>query len=120
MIGLLQCLAAGYNTCMFSPRFVVSLALFLVVALCAADGASAHKRFARKEGVECKECHVNPEGGGSRSLIGQYYQAKGTLPIDRSDEGMKLIRDTVDRWMQGVLAESPIIRWSYTPVPELP
>jgi hypothetical protein len=120
MIGLLNRLAAGYNTNMrsrFSALVVVTLAS---CALLGATSARAHKRFARKEGAECKECHVNPEGGGSRNLIGQYYQAKGVLPIDRSEEGMKLVRDTVDRWMLGVLAASPVIRWSYTPVPELP
>ncbi len=101
-----------------------SLPLFVTfvtfVTLLGATSAHAHKRFARKEGAECKECHVNPEGGGSRNLIGQYYQAKAVLPVDRSEEGMKLVRDTVDRWMQGVLAESPIVRWSYKPVPLLP
>ncbi len=83
-------------------------------------GASAHKRFALKEGVECKECHENPEGGGPRNLIGQYYQAKGELPLDRSDDGMKLVRDTVDRWMLGVLAKTPTIRWSHKKLDDLP
>jgi hypothetical protein len=85
-----------------------------------APAASAHKRFAKKEGVECRECHENPEGGGPRNLIGQYYQARQELPLDRSADGMKLIRDTVDRWMLGVLAQPPVIRWSYTPLEELP
>lgn len=102
-----------------SPATPLAVAVVVFASLLAAP-ASAHKRFARKEGVECKECHVNPEGGGSRNLIGQYYQAKEMLPIDRSDEGMKLIRDTVDRWMQGVLGQSPTIRWSYRPVAQLP
>lgn len=96
------------------------LRLLIVVALLTSSSAFAHKRFAKKEGAECKECHVNPEGGGSRNAIGQYYQAKGVLPLDRSADGMKLVQDTVDRWMQGVLAESPIIRWSYRPVAALP
>ena len=94
--------------------------LILLALVGASSTALAHKRFAKKEGAECKECHVNPEGGGSRNLIGQYYQAKDTLPIDRSDDGMKLVQSTVDRWMQGVLAQSPLIRWSYTPVAALP
>ena len=93
---------------------VVTLALAaLASAGLASAPAKAHKRFAKKEGVECKECHENPEGGGPRNLIGQYYQAKHELPIDRSDDGMQLIRDTVDRWMLGVLATPPTIRWTH-------
>lgn len=99
--------------------FVVALIASGAVLLTAVD-AGAHKRFAKKEGVECKECHENPEGGGPRNLIGQYYQARQELPLDRSPDGMKLIRDTVDRWMQGVLAQTPTLRWSRTPLAELP
>jgi hypothetical protein len=103
-------------------RTLLPIAATVAVAalVVGSSSASAHKRFAKKEGVECKECHENPEGGGPRNLIGQYYQAKQELPLDRSEQGMKLIRDTVDRWMQGVLAQPPTIRWSYKPVAELP
>src|ERR1043166_4827184 len=96
---------------------VVVVTVVTVAAIGAAP-AFAHKRFAKKEGVECKECHTNPEGGGPRNLIGQYYQAKHELPLDRSDDGMKLVRDTVDRWMLGVLATPPVIRWSHKPLDE--
>ena len=94
--------------------------LLVVAVVVAASPAFAHKRFAKKEGVECKECHENPEGGGPRNLIGQFYQAKHELPIDTSPDGMKLVRDTVDRWMLGVLATPPTIRWSHVDFDKLP
>lgn len=104
---------------MHRPLFVAVFVACSVIIL-ACPPSWAHKRFAKKEGVECKECHENPEGGGPRNLIGQYYQAKEELPFDRSADGMKLIRDTVDRWMLGVLAQSPTIRWSRIPLANLP
>ena len=91
----------------------VAVAFSIVVGL--AMPASAHKRFARKEGALCKECHTSPEGGGPRTLIGQYYQATSTLPLDRSTDGMKLVNDTVQRWMTELLSVPPVIRWRYTP-----
>ncbi len=95
-------------------------ALLVAALVVAAGSADAHKAYSLKEGVECVECHVNPQGGGPRTLIGSYYQAKHELPLDRSPAGMKLVRDTVDRWMQKVLATPPVIRWSHTPVADLP
>ncbi len=93
----------------------VAWVVAVLVVVGVAVPASAHKRFARKEGALCKECHLSPEGGGSRTLIGQYYQATSELPVDRSPEGMKLINDTVERWMTSLLAVPPVIRWRYTP-----
>src|ERR1044071_9572197 len=99
---------------------VVAAAVAVIAVAIGAHPAFAHKRFAKKEGRECKESHENPEGGGPRNIIAQYYQAKHELPLDRSDDGMKLVRDTVDRWMQSVLAVSPVIRWSHKPLDALP
>jgi Protein of unknown function (DUF1585) len=90
------------------------VALFVVVLHGAAAPTMAHKRFARKEGVECRECHDDPAGGGPRNLIGQYYQAASSLPIDRSPTTMKAVEDTVDRWMWEVLAKPPTVRWPHT------
>ncbi len=102
-------------------RIALAASLVLVPAVALlAPPAQAHKRYSLKEGVQCKECHENPEGGGPRNLIGQYYQAKKELPLDRSPEGMKLVRDTVDRWMQTVLKTPPVIRWTHKPLDQLP
>jgi hypothetical protein len=91
--------------------------LFVVaLLLVAAVPAGAHKRFAKKEGVKCAECHMNPEGGGARNIIGQYYQAKGELPLDRTPQTMQLVQDTVDRWMLDVMARPPVIRFRRTPL----
>lgn len=96
-------------------RCQAAMIVVMVAAALTSTTATAHKRFARKEGALCKECHESAEGGGPRNLIGQYYQATGTLPIDRSPEGMKLVNDTVQRWMTELLSVSPTIRWRYTP-----
>jgi hypothetical protein len=95
---------------------------FLVVAVVLVGGAEAqaHKRFARKHGVECIECHESAEGGGPRNLIGQYYQAKGELPVDRSPQMMKLVESTVDRWLLDLLSRPPTIRWRHTVLDDLP
>lgn len=106
---------------MARARSAVLVSVIMVGALAiGSTAAGAHKRFALKEGVECRECHENPEGGGPRNLIGKYYQARDTLPVDRSLEGMRLVQGTVDRRFQDVLALSPVIRWSYTPIDDLP
>lgn len=104
--------------CYSPPMRAVLFALLLTTSLAAP--AAAHKSFARKEGVKCKECHVATEGGGPRTLIGQYYQATKTLPIDRSEAGMKLVNDTVQRWMQDLLSVPPVIRWRHVPLDETP
>ena len=96
------------------------LLLLLVATAVGSTSASAHKRFARKLGVECKECHVSPEGGGPRNLLGQYFQATGELPVDRSEQTMKLVESTVDRWLLDVLAVPPVLRWRHTSLEELP
>ncbi len=97
--------------------------LVVIVAVLGATESTAHKRFARKLGVRCKECHESPEGGGPRHLIGQYFQATGELPLDRSPRGMQLIESTVDRWVLEELSRPPTIRWRRTgldALPELP
>ncbi len=95
-------------------------ALLVVTTTLSATSASAHKRYARKLGVECKECHVSPEGGGPRNLLGQYFQAKGELPVDRSPQTMKLVESTVDRWLLEVLSVPPTLRWRHVPLAALP
>ena len=87
--------------------------VLLASVLRASTTAQAHKRFARKLGVECKECHESPEGGGPRNLIGQYFQATSELPIDRSPQTMKLVESTVDRWLINLLSKPPTLRWRH-------
>jgi hypothetical protein len=82
-------------------------------------GATAHKRFARKLGVECKECHQSPEGGGPRNLIGQYFQATAELPLDRSPQTMKLVESTVDRWLLDLLSKPPTLRWGHVALDQM-
>src|SRR5688500_4619727 len=102
-------------------RLPLTLALLTALASTAVSApAQAHKRFARKLGVECKECHESAEGGGPRNLIGQYFQATGELPLDRSPQGMKLIESTVDRWLFEVLSKPPVLRWRHVPLEALP
>jgi hypothetical protein len=94
-------------------HFPAWLVAVLMCSWLVAAPAMAHKRFARKEGVTCKECHLDAAGGGPRNLIGQYYQATSSLPLDRSDTTMKVVEDTVDRWMWEVLSKPPTIRWPH-------
>ena len=85
-----------------------------------APAAQAHKRFARRFGVECRECHEAPEGGGPRNVIGQFFQATGELPLDRSEATMKRVHGVVDRWMLEQLSTPPVIRFRRTPLSSLP
>lgn len=96
-----------------------SVLLVLLLAMVTSSQAAAHKRFARKLGVECKECHTSPEGGGPRNLLGQYFQATGDLPVDRSPQTMKLVESTVDRWLLDVLSKPPTLRWRHVPLDQL-
>jgi hypothetical protein len=98
----------------------VLVVLVVAATLLSSTSALAHKKFARRYGVECKECHESAAGGGPRNLIGQYFQATNELPIDRSPQTMKLVESTVDRWMLEVLSKPPTIRWRHTPVTALP
>jgi hypothetical protein len=100
-------------------RSVVVFSLVAVV-LASSTTAHAHKRYARKLGVECKECHESPEGGGPRNLIGQYYQATAELPADRSPPMMKLVEGTVDRWLMEQLSQPPTVRWRHTTLAAAP
>jgi hypothetical protein len=100
-------------------RVLVGLLLLTTLTTCATP-ASAHKRFARALGERCKTCHVAVEGGGPRTLLGQYYQATETLPADRSPQTMKLVESTVDRWLLEQLSVPPVIRWRHTPIAQLP
>jgi hypothetical protein len=93
--------------------------LLVAVVVCGSFEAQAHKRFARKLGVDCIECHESPEGAGPRNIIGQYYQATGELPADRSPAMMKLVESTVDRWLLDLLSKPPTIRWRHTPLDAL-
>jgi len=95
------------------------LALVVVVAAVGSAEASAHKRFARKHGVECIECHDSPEGGGPRNLIGQYYQATSELPVDRSPATMRIVESAVDRWLLDLLGKPPTIRFRHTALTDL-
>ncbi|MDP2342051.1 MAG: DUF1549 domain-containing protein [Deltaproteobacteria bacterium] len=94
---------------------------FLLIAtlVLSSTTAAAHKRFARKLGVECKECHQSPEGGGPRNLIGQYYQATAELPLDRAPQTMKLVESTVDRWLLDLLSKPPTLRWRHQPLEQM-
>ena len=98
-------------------RFLLVVTLLSTSLL--STSASAHKRFARKLGVKCIECHESPEGGGPRNLIGQYYQATAELPLDRSPQTMKLVESTVDRWVLELLSTPPTLRWRHKPLEQM-
>ncbi len=99
--------------------FVIATVLLASTTGPQVPAAQAHKRFARKLGVQCKECHQSPEGGGPRNLIGQYFQATSELPLDRSPQTMKLVESTVDRWLLELLADPPTVRWRHVPLAQL-
>ena len=63
---------------------VVTLAL----ALLAAAPAVALPRFAARESLRCRQCHVNPTGGGVRNRYGaEVYAAENlTLFAERPSE----------------------------------
>ena len=114
-----ECSFPRWRETLTVPMFRLLL-LGVVLLTLTSTSAQAHKRFARKLGVKCKECHEAPEGGGPRNLIGQYYQASAELPVDRSPQTMKLVESTVDRWLIDLLSKPPTLRWRHRPLAQMP
>ena len=91
--------------------------LVAAVAALRAGPAQAKKAFAKKEGVDCSKCHMNPKGGGPRNLVGSFYQVKKHLPGDDTPQD-EIVR-VVDEWMDGLMAVPPTVTWRRTPLAEL-
>ena len=60
---------------------VIPLSLFgifsMAVALFIAEPAHALPEYAKRTGESCATCHINPGGGGPRSLRGALWAARG-------------------------------------------
>jgi hypothetical protein len=92
------------------------LGLALSVLL-VAGRAEAEPYLAVQMGLKCGQCHVNPTGGGERTVYGEIF-AQNQLPMNRIDTG-------TDQWTGEVakfLAIGGDLRFqaSYTKVPGTP
>jgi len=92
------------------------LGLVLSVLL-VAGRAEAEPYLAVQMGLKCGQCHVNPTGGGERTVYGEIF-AQNQLPMNRIDTG-------TDQWTGEVakfLAVGGDLRFqaSYTKVPGTP
>ena len=95
-------------------RRVIALHGLLLSVLLLAGRANAEPYLAVQMGLKCGQCHVNPTGGGQRTVYGELF-AQNTLPMNRIDTG-------ADQWTGEVakfLAVGGDLRFqgSYTKVP---
>jgi hypothetical protein len=86
----------------------------LLGVLLVATGAEAEPYLAVQMGLKCGQCHVNPTGGGERTVYGEIF-AQTLLPMKRIDTG-------TDQWtgeLAKFLAVGGDLRFqaSYTKVP---
>lgn len=63
-------------------RFLGSVVVFLI----AASVASAEPYLAVQQGMKCAQCHVNPTGGGMRTVYGDLFAQK-QMPATEIDMG---------------------------------
>jgi hypothetical protein len=93
----------------------VALQGLLMSVLLLAGRAHAEPYLAVQMGLKCTQCHVNPTGGGERTVYGEIF-AQNNLPMNRIDTG-------TDQWtgeLGKFLGIGGDLRFqgSYTKVPE--
>jgi hypothetical protein len=54
--------------------------LFLILALVVVQGASAYGSYVPSVAPNCGVCHISADGGGPRTVAGDYFKANGQLP----------------------------------------
>ena len=99
---------------MSEPGKFVAVWLLCVVALSATRGAIAEPHFAVQQGLKCGSCHVNPTGGGLRSVFGNLFI--------RNDLAGRVVGNDEQTWtgqVSSFLAIGGDLRWnaSATEVP---
>lgn len=93
-----------------SPCLWLAAALLLALS----SGARAEPYLAAKMGLKCMQCHVNPTGGGLRSVYGNAY-AQTTLSARRlGDE--ELWTGQISRWLAA--GGNARANYSYVDVPD--
>jgi hypothetical protein len=71
--------------------------LILLFLYLASAATHAEPYFAVQQGLHCRQCHVNPAGGGLRTVFGNAF-AQTQLPANRIDTGDQLWLGEISRF----------------------
>jgi len=101
-----------------SPRIAVGYVLLsLMSCLFFASGADAEPYLAVQMGLKCGQCHVNPTGGGQRTVFGDVF-AQTQLPAQRIDTGTDVWTGEIVKFLS--VGGDLRFQGTYTQVPHTP
>jgi hypothetical protein len=83
---------------MIDRRYLVVLRYLLLPLLLAALEAHAEPYLAVQTGFKCGQCHVNPTGGGERTVFGNVF-AQTQLAANRVDTGSEVWTGEINRFL---------------------
>jgi hypothetical protein len=75
-----------------------SAALLGVLCLLLAAAAHAEPYLAVANGLKCSQCHINPTGGGERTVFGEAF-SQSALPANHLDTGTDIWTGQINRFI---------------------